>query len=47
VTGVRAESTYAGARSTEVQNRIAVALAERDGPRDTAAREHLLRRLGT
>ncbi|MFI2642565.1 FMN-binding negative transcriptional regulator [Streptomyces sp. NPDC018610] len=46
VTGVRAKFKYAGKRSAEVQERIAVRLAERDGPRDAAAREHLLRRQG-
>ncbi|MFE9173916.1 FMN-binding negative transcriptional regulator [Streptomyces kebangsaanensis] len=47
VTGVRAKFKYAGKRSAEVQDRIAVALAERGGARDAAAREHLLRRRGT
>ncbi|PZH03709.1 transcriptional regulator [Streptomyces sp. NTH33] len=46
VTGVRAKFKYAGKRSAEVRDRIAVALAERDGVRDAAAREHLLRRRG-
>ncbi|MEU7055796.1 FMN-binding negative transcriptional regulator [Streptomyces sp. NPDC046197] len=46
VTGVRAKFKYAGKRSAEVQDRIAGALAGRGGPRDTAAREHLLRRRG-
>lgn len=47
VTGVRAKFKYAGKRSAEVQDRITVALTERGGPRDAAAREHLLRRRGT
>ncbi|MFC3578253.1 FMN-binding negative transcriptional regulator [Streptomyces yaanensis] len=46
VTGVRAKFKYAGKRSEEVQDRIAAALAERSGPHDAAAREHLLRRRG-
>ncbi|MET7569249.1 FMN-binding negative transcriptional regulator [Streptomyces sp. NPDC005492] len=44
VTGVRAKFKYAGKRSVEVQDRIATGLAKRGGPRDAAAREHLLRR---
>lgn len=44
VTGVRAKFKYAGKRTEEVQDRIAVRLAQRAGPGDTAAREHLLRR---
>jgi transcriptional regulator len=44
VTGVRAKFKYAGKRSAEVQDRIAAGLVERGGPRDAAAREHLLRR---
>ncbi|GAA5059264.1 FMN-binding negative transcriptional regulator [Streptomyces similanensis] len=44
VTGVRAKFKYAGKRSAEVRERIAARLDERDGPRDAAAREHLLRR---
>ncbi|MGW5128645.1 FMN-binding negative transcriptional regulator [Streptomyces sp. NPDC004069] len=44
VTGVRAKFKYAGKRSAQVQDRIASALADRDGPRDAPAREHLLRR---
>lgn len=47
VTGVRAKFKYAGKRSREVRDRIATRLVERDGPRDAAAREHLLRRNGT
>ncbi len=46
VTGVRAKFKYAGKRSGRVQERIAAHLSERDGPRDAAAREHLLRRRG-
>lgn len=44
VTGVRAKFKYAGKRSAEVRERIAARLDDRDGPRDAAAREHLLRR---
>lgn len=44
VTGVRAKFKYAGKRTAEVRDRIADGLAERDGPGDAAAREHLLRR---
>lgn len=44
VTGVRAKFKYAGKRSDEVRDRIAGKLAERAGPRDADAREHLLRR---
>ncbi|MFI5687025.1 FMN-binding negative transcriptional regulator [Streptomyces sp. NPDC051636] len=46
VTGVRAKFKYAGKRPDEVQQRIATALAGRNGPRDAAAREHLVRRRG-
>lgn len=44
VTGVRAKFKYAGQKPEEVQGRIASALARRSGPRDDAARDHLLRR---
>ncbi|CAL9379696.1 hypothetical protein SUDANB96_01034 [Streptomyces sp. enrichment culture] len=44
VTGVRAKFKYAGSKVPEVQDRIADRLAERAGPGDAAAREHLLRR---
>ncbi|MEU6218508.1 FMN-binding negative transcriptional regulator [Streptomyces sp. NPDC047022] len=44
VAEVRAKFKYAGKRPTEVQDRIAVELSRRDGPRDGVAREHLLRR---
>ncbi|MER7644147.1 FMN-binding negative transcriptional regulator [Streptomyces sp. NPDC126522] len=44
VTGVRAKFKYAGKRAAGVQDRIAAGLVERDGPRDAAAREHLVRR---
>ncbi|MFF5498756.1 FMN-binding negative transcriptional regulator [Streptomyces aquilus] len=44
VTGVRAKFKYGGRRSEDVQDSIAVRLAERAGPRDAAARAHLLRR---
>ncbi|MFJ8059642.1 FMN-binding negative transcriptional regulator [Streptomyces sp. NPDC096142] len=46
VTGVRAKFKYAGKRAAGVRDRIAAGLAERGGPRDAAAREHLLRRGG-
>ncbi|MER5212117.1 FMN-binding negative transcriptional regulator [Streptomyces sp. NPDC002838] len=46
VVAVRAKFKYAGHRPEEVQDRIAAGLADRSGPRDTAAREHLLRRRG-
>ncbi|MER7923739.1 FMN-binding negative transcriptional regulator [Streptomyces sp. NPDC096057] len=46
VTGVRAKFKYAGKRAAGVQDRIAAGLLGRDGPRDAAAREHLLRRRG-
>ncbi|MFJ8082723.1 FMN-binding negative transcriptional regulator [Streptomyces sp. NPDC096205] len=44
VTGVRAKFKYAGSKKPEVQDRIADRLADRAGPRDAAARGHLLRR---
>ncbi|MFE5819101.1 FMN-binding negative transcriptional regulator [Streptomyces sp. NPDC056479] len=44
VTGVRAKFKFGGRRSEEVQGRIAEKLAGRAGPRDGAAREHMLRR---
>lgn len=44
VTGVRAKFKYAGKRAAGVQDRISAGLVERDGPRDAAAREHLVRR---
>ncbi|MET9732442.1 FMN-binding negative transcriptional regulator [Streptomyces sp. NPDC006458] len=44
VTGVRAKFKYAGSKEAGVQDRIAERLAERAGPRDGAAREHVLRR---
>ncbi|MFJ8199729.1 FMN-binding negative transcriptional regulator [Streptomyces sp. NPDC096152] len=46
VTGVSAKFKYAGKRSEQVRDRIAVGLGERGGARDAAAREHLLRRGG-
>ncbi|MEV5439774.1 FMN-binding negative transcriptional regulator [Streptomyces sp. NPDC052682] len=46
VTGVRAKFKYAGRKPGAVQDRIAAGLADRGGPRDAAAREHLLRRRG-
>ncbi|GAA3551273.1 FMN-binding negative transcriptional regulator [Streptomyces osmaniensis] len=44
VTGVRAKFKFGGRRTAEVQDRIAGNLAGRGGPRDAAAREHMLRR---
>ncbi|MFB7654440.1 MULTISPECIES: FMN-binding negative transcriptional regulator [unclassified Streptomyces] len=44
VTGVRAKFKYAGKRTEEVRDRIAVGLAERGGPRDAEAGAHLARR---
>lgn len=44
VTGVRAKFKFAGKRTAQVQDRIAVRLTERAGPGDAAAREHMLRR---
>ncbi|MFI9650297.1 FMN-binding negative transcriptional regulator [Streptomyces sp. NPDC052040] len=46
VTGVRAKFKYAGSKADPVRERIAEGLAERGGPGDAAAREHLLRRGG-
>ncbi|MGW3099240.1 FMN-binding negative transcriptional regulator [Streptomyces sp. NPDC001102] len=45
VVDVRAKFKYAG-RKPQVQERVLAGLAERGGPRDAAAREHLLRRRG-
>ncbi|MFE7860889.1 FMN-binding negative transcriptional regulator [Streptomyces sp. NPDC057403] len=45
VVDVRAKFKYAG-RKPQVQERVLAGLAERSGPRDAAAREHLLRRRG-
>ncbi|MBN0047054.1 FMN-binding negative transcriptional regulator [Streptomyces actuosus] len=44
VTGVRGKFKYGGHRPAETQDRIAAGLAARGGPRDAAARDHLLRR---
>lgn len=44
VTDVRAKFKYASHKPMDVQEQIAAALAERDGPRDAAARTHQLRR---
>ncbi|MFC8246978.1 FMN-binding negative transcriptional regulator [Streptomyces chartreusis] len=44
VTGVRAKFKFGGRRTAEVQDRIAGNPAGRGGPRDAAAREHMLRR---
>ena len=45
VTGVRAKFKYGGNKEAEHRHQLAEHLAERDGPADAAAREHLLRRL--
>ncbi|MDX2560407.1 FMN-binding negative transcriptional regulator [Streptomyces sp. TX20-6-3] len=47
VTEVRAKFKYAGNKPQEVQDRVMERLAERDGPRDRAARSHQLRRRAT
>ncbi|MDT0468178.1 FMN-binding negative transcriptional regulator [Streptomyces gibsoniae] len=44
VTDVRAKFKYAGNKADQVRDRIEARLAERGGPGDAAAREHLLRR---
>lgn len=44
VTDVRAKFKYASHKPQDVQDRIAAGLTERDGPRDTAAHTHQLRR---
>ena len=44
VTSVRAKFKYAGNKTADHRHRIADRLAERSGPLDAAAREHLLRR---
>lgn len=44
VTAVRAKFKYGGKRSAEVRAGMADRLTERNGPRDAAARNHLLRR---
>ncbi|MGW1029544.1 FMN-binding negative transcriptional regulator [Streptomyces sp. NPDC002577] len=44
VVDVRAKFKYAGQKPEAVQDRIAEGLAERSGPRDSAARAHQLRR---
>ncbi|MEU6127461.1 FMN-binding negative transcriptional regulator [Streptomyces sp. NPDC047123] len=44
VTDVRAKFKYASHKPAEVQGRIAAGLAERQGPRDEAARAHQVRR---
>ena len=46
VEGVRAKMKYGGNKTPEHRREIADHLAERDGPMDAAARQHLLRRLG-
>ena len=43
--GVRAKMKYGGNKTPEHRREIADHLAERDGPMDSAARDHLLRRL--
>lgn len=45
VTGVRAKFKYGGNKEVAHRQLLAEHLAERDGPADAAAREHLLRRL--
>jgi transcriptional regulator len=45
VTGVRAKFKYGGNKEAGHRQLLAEQLAERDGPADAAAREHLLRRL--
>jgi transcriptional regulator len=45
VTGVRAKFKYGGNKEPAHREELAEHLAERDGPADAAAREHLLRRL--
>ncbi|MFD3997774.1 FMN-binding negative transcriptional regulator [Streptomyces sp. NPDC058583] len=47
VTEVRAKFKYAGNKPQEIQDRVMERLAERDGPRDRAARGHQLRRRAT
>ncbi|MFH8613099.1 FMN-binding negative transcriptional regulator [Streptomyces sp. NPDC018029] len=47
VTDVRAKFKYASHKPDEVQDRIAAGLAERQGPRDAAARAHQARRRET
>lgn len=44
VTGVRAKFKYANHRTEPVKDRVAANLVQRNGPRDAAARDHLLRR---
>jgi transcriptional regulator len=45
VTGVRAKFKYGGNKEAEHRHELAEHLAERGGPADAAARDHLLRRL--
>jgi transcriptional regulator len=45
VTNVRAKFKYGGNKAVEVRERIADRLAERDGPQDNAARQHVLDRI--
>ncbi|MGW2638361.1 FMN-binding negative transcriptional regulator [Streptomyces sp. NPDC001348] len=44
VTDVRAKFKYAGKKAEEVRQQMTAALTTRNGPRDAAAREHLVRR---
>ncbi|MFF4491595.1 FMN-binding negative transcriptional regulator [Streptomyces sp. NPDC001544] len=44
VTDVRAKFKYAGKKAEEVRQQMAAALTTRNGPRDAAALEHLVRR---
>lgn len=46
IVDVRAKFKFGGNRTREHRTRVAERLAERGGPRDLDAREHLLRRLG-
>jgi transcriptional regulator len=46
VEGIRAKMKYGGNKTAEHRREIAGHLADRDGPMDAAARDHLLRRLG-
>ena len=46
VEAIRAKMKYGGNKTAEHRREIAGHLADRDGPMDAAARDHLLRRLG-
>ena len=45
MTGVRAKFKYGGNKEPDHRRLLAEHLAERGGPADAAARDHLLRRL--